>query len=59
MMVLFEDNNGTLEHFAADDDSGWNRNASLDVRLVQGRKYVLRIRLYFSHSRGDTAVMLW
>ena len=59
VMVLFEDNNGTLEHFAADDDSGWNRNASVHVRLVRGRKYVLRIRLYFRAARGETAVMLW
>lgn len=59
VMVLFEDIDGTLEHFAADDDSGWSRNASLTVRLVRGRKYILRIRLYLSHDSGGTAVMLW
>ncbi len=59
LMVLFEDNNGRLVHFAADDDSGWNRNASLSVRLVKGRDYLLRIRLYFSEASGETAVMLW
>lgn len=59
LMVLFEDNNGTLEHFAADDDSGWNRNASLNIRLVRGRAYVLRVRLYFAHASGECAVMLW
>lgn len=59
VMVLFEENNGALEHFAADDDSGWNRNASLNVRLVRGRRYVLRIRLYFAQSSGETAVMMW
>jgi hypothetical protein len=59
VMVLFEDNNGTLEHFAADDDSGWSRNASLNVRLVRGRTYILRVRLYFSQASGESAVMLW
>lgn len=59
LMVLFEDNNGTLEHFAADDDSGWDRNASLDVRLVLGRSYVLRLRLYASEASGESAVMMW
>ena len=59
VMVLFEDNNGNLEHVAADDDSGWGRNASLRVRLTRGREYVLRIRLYFSHQQGESAVMLW
>lgn len=59
VMVLFEDRNGTLEHFAADDDSGWDRNASLRVRLVRGREYVLRIRLYYAQDTGESAVMLW
>lgn len=59
VMVLFEDNNGTLEHVAGDDDSGWGRNASLKLRLVAGREYVLRIRLYYSHIRGESAVMYW
>jgi hypothetical protein len=59
LMVLFEKVDGALEHFAADDDSGWERNARLNVRLVRGREYVLRVRLYFSHSEGETAVMMW
>lgn len=59
VVVLFENNNGTLEHFAADDDSGWSRNASLNVRLVRGRTYVLRLRLYSSQASGEFAVMFW
>ena len=59
VVVLFEDNNGTLEHVAADDDSGWSRNARLHVRLVKGREYILRIRLYFSEDSGESAVMMW
>ncbi len=59
VMVLFEDNDGNLEHFAADDDSGWSRNASLNVRLVRNRRYVLRVRLYFSADSGESAVMMW
>ncbi|MEH6626512.1 MAG: matrixin family metalloprotease [Motiliproteus sp.] len=59
LMVLFEDNQGTLEHMAADDDSGWGHNARLEVRLVKDRQYVLRIRLYFSEESGEFAVMMW
>jgi hypothetical protein len=59
LLVLFEDNGGTLTHLAADDDSGWQRNASLQVRLVRGREYVLRIRLYYAQDEGECAVMLW
>jgi len=59
LMVLFEENKGSLEHFSADDDSGWGRNASLSVRLVQNRKYILRVRLYYSEDSGETAIMMW
>lgn len=59
VMVLFEDTDGTLEHLAADDDSGWSRNARISVRLVRGRNYVLRLRLYSSRASGDSAVMIW
>lgn len=44
---------------ASDDDSGWNQNASLNLRLYAGRKYVLRIRLYYQWANGDIAAMMW
>jgi hypothetical protein len=59
VMVLFEDQNGDLRYVAGDDDSGQDRNARIRVRLYQGRKYVLRIRLYLNYSAGATAVMMW
>jgi len=59
VMVLFEEDNGNFRYVKGDDDSGFDRNASFRVRLIRGRKYQLRIRLYFSFSSGDTAVMMW
>lgn len=59
VMVLFEEDNGDFRYVKGDDDSGFSRNASFRVRLIRGRKYQLRIRLYFSFSSGDTAVLLW
>lgn len=51
---------GTSEVFvAADDDSGEARNAHIRRRLVRGRTYVLRLRLYYAASAGETAVMWW
>ena len=58
-MVLFEQVAGQQRFRAGDDDSGYERNASFNVTLYAGRQYVLRIRLYYSFSRGDTAVMMW
>jgi Astacin (Peptidase family M12A) len=59
VMVLFEDQNGDLKYVDGDDDSGTDFNAQINVRLYQGRRYVLRIRLYSSFATGETSVMLW
>lgn len=59
VMVLFEDQNGDLKYVAGDDDSGTDFNAQIKVRLYQGRRYVLRIRLYSNYAAGETSVMLW
>ena len=59
VVVLFENVDGELRYVAGDDDSGEDRNATLQVKLFQGREYVLRVRLYFSQGSGETAVMMW
>lgn len=57
--VLFEDVNGELRYKTADDDSGDDRNAHIRVKLFKGRKYVLRVRLYYADRSEETAVMMW
>lgn len=59
VMVLFEDVDGEMEFVAGDDDSGTATNAKITTRLVRGRKYILRVRLYLNWASGDTAVMMW
>lgn len=59
VMALFEDEGGSLRYVTADDDSGHDTNSSLRIRLFAGRRYVLRIRLYWADATGQTAVMLW
>lgn len=59
VMVLFEDVHGELRYRTGDDDSGEEYNASFRIKLYKGRKYVLRIRLYYRDRAGETAVMIW
>jgi hypothetical protein len=59
LMVLFEDTGGELRYRTGDDDSGEDRNACIRRRLYKGRKYVLRLRLYYADRPGETAVMWW
>ncbi|MCD4806836.1 MAG: hypothetical protein K8R13_04575 [Methanococcoides sp.] len=59
VMVLFEDVDGEPIYLSGDDDSGTNYNAQIKMRLVHGRTYYLRLRLYHAQATGQGAVMLW
>lgn len=58
LIVLSQDVNGEQEVVAGDDDSGTGLNARINVRLLRGRKYILRIRLYLEWASGRSAVLL-
>ena len=59
VMVLFEDDGGELRYLKGDDDSGTDSNAKLTTKLVKGRRYRLKVRLYWAGDSGQTAVMYW
>ncbi|MPV36322.1 hypothetical protein GB881_04530 [Georgenia subflava] len=59
VLVVFEDVDGDMRHVASDDDSGEDRNATVTVTLLHGRRYVVRARLYWAGASGQTAVMYW
>jgi hypothetical protein len=58
LLVLFEDINGEPRFLAGDDDSGEERNASLDYKLFQGRSYIVRLRLYHPGQSGQTSILV-
>lgn len=58
VLGLFELIDGEPRYVNADDDSGEERNATLNVKLFAGRQYILRVRNY--HQRDERiAVMMW
>jgi hypothetical protein len=59
VLALFEDVNGALRYRTADDDSGEDRNARIRAKMFKGRRYVLRVRLYYADQAGETSVMMW
>lgn len=59
VMVLFEADGDELRYLGGDDDSGSRLNASMTVRLLAGRKYVVRLRLYWAGRSGEFSVMYW
>lgn len=59
VIVLFEDVNGNQTYIDGDDDSGWSRNAEIRTRLMQGKTYYLKLRLYSASATGQGAVIVW
>lgn len=60
VMVLFEDQGGGNYVFVeGDDDSGWDRNATVQARLHHDRTYIVRVRLYYAWASGQMAVVYW
>ncbi|PWG12770.1 hypothetical protein DF268_14905 [Streptomyces sp. V2] len=59
VVIVFEEREGEPRFLAGDDDGGTAGNASLRVRLVKGRRYFVRMRLYSAWGAGRTAVMCW
>ena len=57
LLTLFEDIDGEPRFLAGDDDSGEDRNASITYKLFKGRKYIVRLRLYYPGQSGKTSVM--
>ena len=57
--MLFEEVDGELRYVAGDDDSGEDRNALIQAKLFQGRRYVARLRMYYATESGQTALMYW
>jgi len=56
LLALFEEIDGVPRYVTADDDSGEDRNASINQKFFAGRKYHVRVRLYYPGQTGITSV---
>ncbi len=59
VMIIFQEIDGELVYIDGDDDSGFDRNAFVKLKLIKGNKYIIRLRLFFKESAGSTAIMIW
>jgi hypothetical protein len=59
LMVLFEKTTGEEIFLAGDDDSGTGLNSKIQLRLIQGREYIIRVRLYYAEVAGSGSLMLF
>jgi len=58
LLALFEEVGGQPRYLIADDDSGDDRNASITYKLLKGRTYHVRLRLYYPGQTGMTSIMV-
>ena len=58
LLALFEEINGEPRYVTADDDSGEDRNASINQKCFAGRKYHIRLRLYYPGRSGVTSLVV-
>ena len=59
VMVLFEKNGSEEIYLSGDDDSGTDFNSKIHIRLIKGREYVIRIRLFYADSEGAGSLMVY
>ncbi|MER6346252.1 beta-glucuronidase AbsR1 [Streptomyces sp. NPDC001595] len=59
VVVVFEERDGEPRYLTGRDDGGTPGNATVRARLVRGRRYFVRVRLYSAWGSGETAVMCW
>jgi len=59
VMVLVEEVDGEWRYHSGDDDSGTDTNALLKAKLFAGRRYQLRLRLYWAGRSGEFGVAMW
>jgi len=57
-LVLFEEREGEPRYMTAADDAGTEANATLEVPLVSGRQYHLRVRLNYVYGPEGFGVMM-
>lgn len=57
-LVIFEVRDAEPRHLVAQDDSGSDANASIKIKLVKGRTYVMRVRVNFAASPDGLGLLV-
>jgi len=58
VLTVFEETETGPRFLKGDDDGGQDQNASVELKLMKGKSYVIRTRLYFNDADGDFSLMV-
>ena len=59
VMVLFEKVGTEEVYLSGDDDSGTDYNSIIHLRLIKGREYIIRVRLFYAEDEGSGSLMVY
>lgn len=59
VMVLLEKSGNEEIYMEGNDDSGTDTNSKIHIRLIKGRKYIIRVRLFYTEDEGTGSVMIF
>jgi len=54
VLVLFDEDG---EFVAGDDDSGQDKNARINVSLTKGKRYTIRVRMFWTDAGGQVTIL--
>lgn len=57
-VILFEERDGGPRHLAGQDDSGSDSNARIEIKLVKGRRYLIRVRVHYINSPDGAGLVI-
>ena len=59
VMVLFEKGKKENYYLAGDDDSGFEKNTSIEMSLVRGRDYLVRVRVMYTEEDSASGIVVF
>ena len=58
VMVLNEKIGKEIIYMAGDDNSGTNNNALISAKLLKGKTYIIKLKVYYKKPKAKTALMI-
>jgi hypothetical protein len=58
-LIVFEERDGKPRYLAGKDDSGQEGNACLNIKLIQGRRYIIRVRVVYLAAADGVGLLVF
>jgi hypothetical protein len=59
VMVLYEKGKKENFYLSGDDDSGFDKNTSIELPLVSGREYLVRVRVMYTETNSQSGIVVF